>query len=273
MIRRLVVDMVRVDDGTREGRVAGLHRGEVLFGELGGVGDVWTHGPTMYAAWMDRKSNHQTAFPRRSAAAARTRAALIRAASELFVEQGYVATTVSAIAERAGVARATLFTSVPGGKPELLKTARDQAIAGDDTPVPIPQRPWFLEAMAATDPATLIRLQARNYRAIHERAALLEQALVVGAAEAPELADLLEETQRQRAAGCRFVVTRLIEMHALPANRKRQAADTIYAIASPEVFLQLTRDRGWKPARYQTWLGETLFTLLVNADAGEIRRR
>src|SRR5581483_6414176 len=100
---------------------------------------------------MDRKSIHLEKFPKRAAAASRTRAALVEAAGELFAEHGYVRTTIAAIAARAGVGRATVFTSVPGGKPELLKLARDVAIAGDDEPIPVPQRPWFIEAMAADD--------------------------------------------------------------------------------------------------------------------------
>lgn len=65
------------------------------------------------------------------------------AATELFIERGYPAATIASIAERAGVARPTVFTSVPGGKPERLKLARDLAIAGDDEAVPVPERDWF----------------------------------------------------------------------------------------------------------------------------------
>jgi AcrR family transcriptional regulator len=103
-------------------------------------------------------------YPLRADRARRTHQALVTAAMELFAETGYAATTIDALAQRAGVSRATVFTSAPGGKPQLLKEARDQAIAGDDEPVPIPQRPWFLDAMAQTDPRELLRRQAANYR-------------------------------------------------------------------------------------------------------------
>jgi AcrR family transcriptional regulator len=198
---------------------------------------------------MDRKSNqglpaaeapHAARFPRRQAAAARTRAALVRAAGELFVERGYAATTVSAIAERTGVGRATVFTSVPGGKPELLKLARDVALAGDDEPVPVPQRPWFREAMSAPQATELLRLQARNYRMIQQRAAALEQCLVTAAETAPELGELLADARRQRAMGTRFVVDRLVEMGAVQPERRESAADILYALASPDVYLLLT---------------------------------
>lgn len=202
-------------------------------------------------------------YPRRAQSAARTRASLVRAAGELFVQSGYLQTSVSAIAKRAGVGRATVFTSVPGGKPQLLSLARDAAIAGDDEPVPIPQRPWFLHAMAATDPRELLRRQAHNYRTIHERAALLEHALVIGAADAPELAELEQTARTQRSRGTQLVVDRLVELKAIPRDQASEAADTLYALASPDVYRLLTCDRGWSPTRYEKWLAAALTDTLL----------
>jgi AcrR family transcriptional regulator len=202
-------------------------------------------------------------YPRREEAARRTRMALVGAAAELFVEQGYLATSVVAIAARAGVARATLFTSVPGGKPELLKLARDMALAGDDEPVPIPQRPWFRHAIAASSPQEVIRRQSHNYRVILRRAAALERALVVGSADTPELADLERNARAERAAGTRLVVDRLVELGGVPPSRAQAAADTLYAIASPELYLLLTEDRGWTDGRYERWLATTLTAALL----------
>jgi AcrR family transcriptional regulator len=215
---------------------------------------------------MHKSSDHDSAarrYPRREQAAARTRAALIQAAAELFVQDGYLQTSVSAIAARAGVGRATVFTSVPGGKPELLALARDVALAGDDQPVPVPQRRWFVHAMAATDSHELIRRQAHNYRTIQERAAHLEHALVIGAADAPELADLERVARSQRARGTRLVIDRLVELGAIPRARATTAADTLYALASPDVYLLLTRDRGWTGTRYEKWLAATLVSALL----------
>ena len=52
--------------------------------------------------------------PLRKAQAAATRGAIIDAASALFIERGYVATSIEAVAEAAGVSRATVFTSGRG---------------------------------------------------------------------------------------------------------------------------------------------------------------
>lgn len=212
---------------------------------------------------MDRKSKQRQRFPNRAAAAARTRHAIVEAAIELFVARGYVATTISAIAERAGVGRATVFTSVPGGKPELLKLARDRAIAGDDESIPVSDRPWFVEAMSSEDPHTLLRLQSRNYRMIQQRAATLERCLVVGAAQAQELADLLAEASAQRSMGSHLVVERLVELGAVRRRGLERAADTLFALASPDVYLLLTEDRGWSPSEYEEWLAGQLVAGLL----------
>jgi AcrR family transcriptional regulator len=205
-------------------------------------------------------------FPRRAEAARRTRLALIRAAAELFIERGYAGTTVDAVAARAQVARATVFTAVPGGKPALLKAARDIALAGDDEPVPVPQRPWFLAAMAPRDPAEVLRRQCANYRMLHQRAAQLEAVLATAAASDPALHVLHAEAHRQRQRGCALVVHRLQALGGLAAGlTDDKATDTLYALSSPAVHLILVHDRGWSPAQYERWLYEQLRTALLAA--------
>lgn len=76
----------------------------------------------------------------RSEQARATRRTIVAAASDLFVEKGYAATTIDAVAERAVVGRKTVFSSV-GGKDALLKLAWDWAVVGDDESVPMAERP------------------------------------------------------------------------------------------------------------------------------------
>ena len=37
-----------------------------------------------------------------------------------------------------------------------------------------------------------------------------------------------------------------------------EAADTAFALGSPETFLHLVRTCGWRPAQYESWLARTL---------------
>src|SRR5690348_18388204 len=75
-----------------------------------------------------------------------TRRRILRAAYELFVDQGYGATTLQGIAERAGVAVQTIYFAF-GNKPSLLKELVDVTIAGDDEPISTMRRAWFLDAL------------------------------------------------------------------------------------------------------------------------------
>lgn len=63
----------------------------------------------------------------------------ICAAHELFVATGYAATTIQAIADRAGVAVQTVY-AVFGNKRELLRQLIERTITGDDEPLPFTQR-------------------------------------------------------------------------------------------------------------------------------------
>ncbi|RCK61853.1 TetR/AcrR family transcriptional regulator [Microbacterium sorbitolivorans] len=61
---------------------------------------------------------------------------LAEAACELFLEQGYEATNVAEIAQRAGIARSSFFNYAPG-KAELLWTALDERIRDADDRLPV----------------------------------------------------------------------------------------------------------------------------------------
>ncbi|GAA3383118.1 TetR/AcrR family transcriptional regulator [Cryptosporangium minutisporangium] len=201
-------------------------------------------------------------YPLRSQKARQTRLAVITAAIELFSAHGYAGTTIEAIAARAGVARPTVFTAVPGGKPQLLKEARDVAIAGDDEPVPIPERPWMRHAMAQTDPRELIRLQAGNYLRVNTRLAPIDRALK--AAADPALAELQDVAPKQRYFGALMTARRLAELDGLRAGlTPEDAADVIYGLNEPELYLTLVRERGWTGERYAAFLADQLTYALL----------
>ena len=68
---------------------------------------------------------------RRREAAHRNRAAVLEACRDLLFRDGYQATTIRAVAERAGVSTETVYKTF-GGKPGLVKALWDVTLAGDD---------------------------------------------------------------------------------------------------------------------------------------------
>ena len=71
------------------------------------------------------------------------------------------------IAREAGVATETIYTHF-ASKAELLRAAGDVAVAGDDAPVPVAERPEFV-ALGVGPRAERIEAAARLVTAIHVR--------------------------------------------------------------------------------------------------------
>src|SRR4029077_13597456 len=67
---------------------------------------------------------------RRREAAERRRAAVVDAASRLFVREGFAGTTIARIAENAGVSEEMVYKAF-GNKVGLVRAIRDKALAGE----------------------------------------------------------------------------------------------------------------------------------------------
>jgi AcrR family transcriptional regulator len=106
--------------------------------------------------------------PRRRQQALATRRAVLDAARELFIQGGYVATTIDATAARAGVSPETVYATFKN-KRALLSQLLDVAIAGDDAPVPILERSWVQQLRDQADPQRRLQILARNGRLILEQ--------------------------------------------------------------------------------------------------------
>ena len=91
----------------------------------------------------------------RSVAAASTRAQVLSAAHELFLSQGFAATTIRSVAESAGVSQETIYKSF-GSKAALLKAVYDVALAGDADEVPLAARPEARAVLEAPTPDTSV---------------------------------------------------------------------------------------------------------------------
>ena len=87
--------------------------------------------------------------PRRVTQAADTRDAIMGAARNLFVEQGYAATTVAEIAAAAGVSVDTVYASI-GRKPVLLRELVETALSGTGHAVAAVDRDYVRAIRAAT---------------------------------------------------------------------------------------------------------------------------
>ena len=202
----------------------------------------------------------------RAAQAQATRRAIVAAAARLFVERGYGATSVDAIAEAAGVSRKTVFTSV-GGKLETLKLAMDWAIAGDDEPVSILERPHVQDALREPDARRILRDFAANIVEVMGRTAALARVLESAAGLDADLRALNDDLRAQRQHGMAFLAGVIDERGALrPDLTTQEAADVLWLLNDSAPYHRLVVEQGWPAQRYQEWVADTLLTLLVAPD-------
>jgi len=201
----------------------------------------------------------------REAQARATRRAIVDAAARLFIQRGYGATTVDAIAEAAGVSRKTVFTSV-GGKTEALKLAIDWANVGDDEPVPMLERPHVKAMQNEPDARLILISQARYVRQAAARAAPLHAVVQAAAGLDADIRALAEEVRAQRIRGMRAMARVLADRGALkPGLTPSEAADVLWLLIDPGVYYRLVIEQHWDPDRYQDWLTDALISLLIPA--------
>jgi AcrR family transcriptional regulator len=199
----------------------------------------------------------------RAEQASQTRRTVVAAATRLFVERGYGATTVDAVAEAAGVSRKTVFTAV-GGKVELLKTALDWAVAGDDEPRPVADREVMRGLLRSEEPVELIDGWAHLLVDIDVRVGPLMRALEVAAGTDADASGLLDRLQHQRLAGARAVVRRLVELRALrPEISRAEAVDLAWLATDAVLHDRLVNVRGWSRSRFERWLADYLRAQLL----------
>lgn len=202
--------------------------------------------------------------PRRRAQAGATRRAVLEAARALFLEQGYVATTIDAIAAAAAVSPETVYARF-GNKRTLLARLVDVSIAGDDDAPPILQQDWVQRMRDEPDVRRRIRILAGNGRAILERRAAVDEVVRGAAAADPEMAALRELGKAQRHAGQQELLRIVMGEAALRTGLDIDSAvDVVYALGSPETWQLLVVDRAWTADRFERWYGDAIERLLLD---------
>jgi AcrR family transcriptional regulator len=203
--------------------------------------------------------------PRRAEKAAATRSAILAAAHDLFVQRGYIATTVAEIAERAQVSLDTVYATI-GRKPVLLRELVETAISGTDRAVPALERDYVAAMRATTDARQKLTLYAAAVAAIHQRLAPIFLALRDAAIHDPACAALWTEIAERRARNMRQLAAELRATGQLRADLiDDEVADIIWSMNAVEYWVLLVHDRDWTADRFREWLAEAWIKLLLAA--------
>jgi AcrR family transcriptional regulator len=196
---------------------------------------------------------------RRQVQAEETRQVILDAALALFLGRGYGATSVADIAERAGVALATVYASV-GAKPVLLRLLLDRI----DERANIPKQ--AAELMASGDPSDVLRRQVSITRTLAERCGDIIAALASAAGTEPEMAAAYQAGLARHRAGAEATVNRLVALGGLrTALSADRAAAILSSLTEQSVYRSLAGVYGWSFDEVEHWLVETLSSQLLSA--------
>jgi AcrR family transcriptional regulator len=209
------------------------------------------------------KATRRYHAPRRAEQAARTRRAILEAARDLFVSQGYTASTIAEIAARAEVAVDTIYATI-GRKPALMRELVESAISGTDHAVPAEERDYVQRTVQAPTARAKFTAYAEGLVAIHRRLAPIFLSLRDAAAHDPECATLWTEISDRRAANMlRFAANLRATGEVRPDLTDTEVADVIWTMNAAEYFHLLTQ-RGWTSQRIGKWLADAWERLLLD---------
>jgi AcrR family transcriptional regulator len=200
---------------------------------------------------------------RRKEQARQTRLQMIEAARGLFIERGYSGATMEAIAQAAGVSVETVYAAF-GSKRTILTKLIDFSVVGDDLPVPLLERPGPRGVRQEKDQARQVQQFAADIQEIMGRMAPLFEIMRLAAKTEPEIAEMLRGILKNRFHGIEEFITYFGSNGPLPAGlTPDEAAETVWALTSADVFNLMTVDRGWSAQQYGRWLARTLAHYLL----------
>lgn len=198
---------------------------------------------------------------RRAEQAASNRAAVIRAARELFEANGYGGTTIAAIAARAGVSSQMIYSAF-GSKVALVRAILEQMEETADAAT------WRERIAGETDPARMLRAFAEWTRAFFEAS---RPSLAGAAATEPELADLAAQGDAHRRAALEALVSRIVDADRLRDGLSAaHAVDRAWLLTGIGTYVGATVTCGWSAETYSAWLADTLAQQLLDPGSTEL---
>ena len=215
----------------------------------------------------DVKGSRRYSSALRDEQAARTRARILDAAGELFLERGYARTTMKDLAERAGVARDTVH-AVFGSKARVLTALIDLVLVPDGSVPNVTQRRDARAVQEEPDQGRQIELFADLLTRISTDVRPVFEILRTASAVEPEMAQVFAEMDRFRLENMRTYARWIAARGPLRVSTER-AGEILWALASPDIGRMLCDELGWTQAQHAAWLADTLTRTLLpgNDDA------
>ena len=214
----------------------------------------------MVGAVNPRRRYHS---PLRVEQAEQTRRRILVVARQLFVERGFTATTVAAVAQAAGVSPDTVYVSL-GGKRGLLEGVLEMAIAGPGDPPAVGEQRFREEMEQLPDPHQRLRTWVHYSCQVLARTSPVH-AVIRGAADSDAFAaELRRQLLQRRLEGQTAVVRDYLHDALRPGLSLEEAGERFCVLSSPELYQLMVAELGWTPGDHEAWLAQLLENELLN---------
>ncbi|UVC10139.1 TetR/AcrR family transcriptional regulator [Rhizobium sp. TH2] len=200
---------------------------------------------------------------RRAAQAADTRNAVIDAARMQFINAGWQATTIAGIAKAAGVSPETIYATFRN-KQAILQAVVERAVRGNQPEQPLLEQAGPAAIRQARDHDRQIALFAKDISRVLANVADVMAVVRTAAETDPALAQLYAALHEGRRRNLGFVAAALLATGTL-RNGMGEAEVTahIWRLASPELYLLMSKVEGLTEEAYAEWLHEALTRQLL----------
>lgn len=200
---------------------------------------------------------------RRQAQAEETRHRILDAAHKLFMEHGYAGATTDSISKEAGVALKTIYAVFENKRNILIELLNRSSSNRGEANTPVLERASVKAVTQERDPQKQLMMFAQVIAGNLEGAAAIAEIMSVAAKTEADINELVQKLNKQRWQNMVFAVKQFAANGELREKDEKSATDTVWTLTSPEVFLLLTRDRGWSKEKYAEWLADKLIRALL----------
>jgi AcrR family transcriptional regulator len=197
-----------------------------------------------------------------------TRLRIVKAAYDLFCERGYAGTTLADVAQRSGVAVATV-RFVFHTKAELLSRVFDFAVMGEDGPLPPEEQEWYARMSAEPGLVPALRHLVAGEGAINVRATPLNTIVRATAESDPDTARVWAFHERLRAGAHRAILEILVAKSPLRDGlTPERATHLLLFYLGSDAYRPLVHDVDWTHDEWVDWAVATIALELFATDSG-----
>lgn len=204
----------------------------------------------------------------RAGRVARTEAALIAAARTLFIQQGYVSTTLAQVAGHAGVATRTVYVRF-GNKATLFRRVVDHALVGDTEPIDVAHRLRTRDAMNAPTLDDRIEAFVDVAIGIAQRAGALFEVAAQAEGLEPELAQAAQAGRYATSELCAEFWAKAVDDGLLdPGTDVTRLAVATDIMICADTVVHLRRVDRWSPGAHRNLIIVTVRALTDRSRTG-----